>query len=638
MLSKKTITAIGILVSLPLIYFAGRQTVAEKLFERLATRVEKRYGVNVTKAALGFTSPDAITILHLCAEKNGDTIIHIAKTAIDLSLIHLVTGNIRLDELSIQNADVLYQYDLWKAIPSSDTNRRSTPAKNTPAASFKERITAMQHKLSILAGTDLCLEGVKFTYRDSLGSQTFSGHMYYHAPALNAVMYLPESRDSLLINGVIEKNAQQTSLQIKQTGNSFIRYSKNKELPAVQLKDIVVNISAEAGREWKGKIQWEAHNLSMDYWRLSAEPVTLPVTRGQLHLSATDTYWQLDSSSRVVLQNMEMNVFARNEKKDTVNTYTLQLHMPATPAEDFFSSLPQGLFHNLKGIQASGSLAYDLFFQLNSAQPDSLLFRSSLTSKNFRIVKFGEENFARINESFDYTVFENGQPVRVIRVGTENPSFTPLQRISPYLTAAVLQAEDPSFFEHRGFLPEAFRESIAKNYKEKRFARGGSTISMQLVKNLFLSRNKTVGRKVEEALIVYLIENLRLVPKERMLEIYLNVIEWGPGVYGIGEAAGFYFRKPPHALTLQESIFLSALIPKPKYFKYQFTAEGNLRPHLADYFQLLAKRMVVRGRISAADTIGLTPEIKLTGPAAQMVAPVMNEVITDVKPEWDDNE
>jgi membrane peptidoglycan carboxypeptidase len=174
---------------------------------------------------------------------------------------------------------------------------------------------------------------------------------------------------------------------------------------------------------------------------------------------------------------------------------------------------------------------------------------------------------------------------------------------------------------HRGFLPEAFRESIVKNYKERRFARGGSTISMQLVKNVFLSRDKTVSRKAEEALIVYLIENLRLVPKERMLEVYLNVIEWGPNVYGIGEASRFYFNKTPAELTLQESVFLAGIIPRPKYFKYQFDKDGKLKPYLDGYFRILTGRMAMKGWISPADTSGLLPDVKLKGPALRMVVP-----------------
>ncbi|MBK8609131.1 MAG: transglycosylase domain-containing protein [Chitinophagaceae bacterium] len=93
-----------------------------------------------------------------------------------------------------------------------------------------------------------------------------------------------------------------------------------------------------------------------------------------------------------------------------------------------------------------------------------------------------------MNGSFTYQAYDKDRFVRNIQVGEENPMFTPLNRISDYLVKSVLQSEDPSFMLHRGFLPEAFRESIVKNYKERRFARGGSTISMQLVKNVFLPR------------------------------------------------------------------------------------------------------------------------------------------------------
>lgn len=128
---------------------------------------------------------------------------------------------------------------------------------------------------------------------------------------------------------------------------------------------------------------------------------------------------------------------------------------------------------------------------------------------------------------------------------------------------AVLTSEDPSFFYHRGFIPDAFKESMIENIKAKRFVRGGSTISMQLVKNVFLSREKTISRKLQEMLIVWLIENKGLVSKERMFEIYLNAIEWGHGIYGIKEASQFYFSKLPSQLNLAESIFLASIIPDP---------------------------------------------------------------------------
>jgi hypothetical protein len=191
--------------------------------------------------------------------------------------------------------------------------------------------------------------------------------------------------------------------------------------------------------------------------------------------------------------------------------------------------------------------------------------------------------------------------VRSFLVGPENPNFVPLGNISSYLQNCVLSSEDPSFFNHGGFVEESFKQSIATNFKKGRFVRGGSTISMQLVKNVFLSRNKTIARKLEEALIVWLIERNRLVSKERMYEVYLNIIEWGPNIYGIGEASNYYFEKAPANLTLQESAFLSSIIPHPKYYKSAFDSTGSFSNSMRNYYKLIANRLVTREKITAAD-------------------------------------
>ena len=111
---------------------------------------------------------------------------------------------------------------------------------------------------------------------------------------------------------------------------------------------------------------------------------------------------------------------------------------------------------------------------------------------------------------------------------------------------------------------------------------------MQLVKNVFLNRNKTVSRKLEEAIIVWMIESTGMVSKDRMLEVYLNVIEWGPDIHGIGKAAEFYFNKRPSELTVTESAFLATIIPNPKKYKRYFF-EGNLRKNKKEYMNLLAR-------------------------------------------------
>jgi monofunctional biosynthetic peptidoglycan transglycosylase len=158
--------------------------------------------------------------------------------------------------------------------------------------------------------------------------------------------------------------------------------------------------------------------------------------------------------------------------------------------------------------------------------------------------------------------------------------WVPLSRISVNLQRAVLAGEDTNFAAHNGFdyeaiqkaweagQKEAEREAKAEGEEEtawlpdlSKFRRGGSTVSQQLAKNLYLSSERTAARKVKEAAITYFLE--RSLSKCRILEIYLNVIEWGDGIYGAEAAAQTYFRKPAANLTPQEAAYLAAMIPSP---------------------------------------------------------------------------
>jgi membrane peptidoglycan carboxypeptidase len=142
---------------------------------------------------------------------------------------------------------------------------------------------------------------------------------------------------------------------------------------------------------------------------------------------------------------------------------------------------------------------------------------------------------------------------------------------------------------------------------------------MQLVKNLYLERNKTIARKLEEMIITWLIEENRLVTKERMYEIYLNIIEWGPGVNGAQEAARFYFDKDVEDLTLAEAIFMAGIIPRPSHFMDSFDEDKSLRPWLKAYYADVSRKMLKREMISQKDFDALTPDIRLKGPARFML-------------------
>jgi monofunctional biosynthetic peptidoglycan transglycosylase len=139
-----------------------------------------------------------------------------------------------------------------------------------------------------------------------------------------------------------------------------------------------------------------------------------------------------------------------------------------------------------------------------------------------------------------------------------------LEEISERILQAVIMAEDASFYTHHGFDLYEIKESIRKNWERRRFARGASTITQQLAKNLFLSTEKSLNRKLKEAILTYRIE--KALRKRRILEIYLNVIEWGEDIYGIEAAARIYFGKRASALDAAEAALLAAMIPNPRRF------------------------------------------------------------------------
>ena len=168
--------------------------------------------------------------------------------------------------------------------------------------------------------------------------------------------------------------------------------------------------------------------------------------------------------------------------------------------------------------------------------------------------------------SFEYRpAAENGSGPAIL-VGERNPNFVPLGRIPPFLVDAVTLSEDAGFWAHRGFDFQEIKDSLVDAAEEKRF-RGASTITQQLAKNLYFSREKTYARKIREAIATLALE--ASVPKARLLEIYLNIIEWGPEIYGVGQAAQHYFGCEVSRLTPKQATFLATVIPNPvKYHVY----------------------------------------------------------------------
>jgi len=230
-------------------------------------------------------------------------------------------------------------------------------------------------------------------------------------------------------------------------------------------------------------------HLNVTHPKIASKEVSIDKAQLEYHLVFGPRFVAMDSTSTIQLNAITCHPFFKyNNEKEPI--FDFQLTIPTTNAQDFISSLPQGLFSHFDGMQAQGAFKYQLLFNFNKNHPEALIFESKLTPDHLRITKYGEADLTKINSEFQYRAIEKGVLQRPILVGSANQNFTPLAAISPYLQKCVLTSEDPSFFNHRGFINEAFKQSIAKNIKTKKFARGASTISMQLVKNVFLTREK----------------------------------------------------------------------------------------------------------------------------------------------------
>ncbi len=168
--------------------------------------------------------------------------------------------------------------------------------------------------------------------------------------------------------------------------------------------------------------------------------------------------------------------------------------------------------------------------------------------------------------------------------------WVPLSRISPYVIKSVIIAEDDKFWSHEGFDYEAIQKAIEKDIKKRKLAIGGSTISQQLAKNLYLSPSKNPIRKIKEAILTWRLENN--LSKKRIIEIYLNVAEWGDGLFGIEAAARNYFGKSASELTAREAARLASVLPNPRRYNPVSTSKyvENRSEHI---YQIMVRRGIV---------------------------------------------
>jgi hypothetical protein len=388
--------------------------------------------------------------------------------------------------------------------------------------------------------------------------------------------------------------------------------------------EVVVDLSPERV-DVKGDIALD--RLTVDSWRLASRPIRDLSLTG--HLDAS-----LDRSARVLavkearLQTggVEYRVegsavltggaASEDETSREHPSLKARLVIPPVPCQTVLESLPTDFAPYLRGFELKGTFATDLTVEIDWADLEATVLDGSVGIFGCEVVKAPEALSARrLRGSFEVEVPVDGagKEWMTVHIGPESPDFVPLWDVSEHVARAFMTREDSGFRSHKGFIVREFRTALIRNLEHGRrhdkpivFRFGASSITMQTMKNVFLHREKTLSRKFQELFLTWYVETQ--LTKDRILEIYVNVIEYGPGLYGLKPAAETYFGKHPRYLNPVEASFLASLLPAPRRHYLQFCRDELTRATERKLTQTI-ELMYQRNRLTEEDYMGalLTP-------------------------------
>ena len=612
------IFAIMLLLTLGSIYYF-RDALLHKVISRAMTKLDQEYNCTFSVKKAAFIQLSGIELEGIVIKpKDADTLLAVEKIKTNINLLQLLTGDIQLQSLELKKGFIQLIKDEngrnFDAFLKKEKSEKLNEKRNYAKLTYR-----LLSKVLNLVPSEMTLENLSFRIVDMKRKVTLniSDLQLKNHQLLTAINVETNTfSQNWNVKGFADPRDRKADLKFSNSDTTKIQVPYIDERFGLKSSFDSIHLNLEKLEMESGELHINGFasisNFTVNHPKIAKKDVIIKNARFDYRFLFGSDFMSIDSTSSAQLNNIKVRPFVEyNTEKDTI--FKLKLDIDKMKAQDFINSLPEGLFTHFEGMEAEGNFDYKLDFKYNKNRPNALVFNSKINKKNLKITKYGQANLAKLNGEFTYRAIDKGVAQRPILVGGANPNFTPLGQIAPYLEKAVLTSEDPSFFNHRGFINEAFKQSIVKNIRTKKFSRGASTISMQLVKNVFLTREKTLSRKLEEILLVYILENNRIASKSRMLEVYFNVIEWGPNVYGIGEAATFYFQKKPIDLNLNECLFLASIVPKPKKFMWQFDNEGRQKSYADKNQKFIKNLMLRRTLITAEDTVGQSIPISISG-------------------------
>lgn len=633
------VAVIVILVGGFVIGMSKRQGLLDKAIYKVQQKLKNDYDITFTVDKYyfsGFTTVEFKNLLVI--PENRDTLASMQSFSISVRVLPLLIGNIEIGAIGVENGsltfvkkDSISNYDfIFKKRKSVSEQKDKSESKG-----FADLAERLSKQFFATVPDDLVLKNFVLSYTDDkISQQVHVPEAIMNSGKFESSVFLNDHEAEWILKGKVDAGSQRMRVEVSsKEADVELPFLRSKFGLSVSFDKLIFDLQdiikiKKNLLEVDGVFAYE--NLKINHPRLSDSTIVLPSAEMEGGLQFADNYVALREYSTIRIKDFSISPQIKFTLKPT-KQLELAIHTGMFQAQDFFDAIPNGLFQNVEGVRVEGSIAYDLDFSVNLDKPDDLIFVSKIDDEDLKVISWGQANIDSLNSSFIYDAYNDTVLVKRFAVGPENPKFKRLDQIPYVLKTTVRNTEDPFFYKHNGFEEEAFKLSIATNIKEKKFKRGASTISMQLIKNVFLHRKKTLNRKFEEILLVWLMESSGRVSKDRLFEIYLNVIEWGHNVYGITEAADYYFKKQPEELTLGESLFLSSIIPRPKTGLNSFDYTGHLKPWLQRHFNTYGSIMRKLGElenVAVPENYGFYQVV--LQPALRPKAPAVRDTSLDI--------
>jgi hypothetical protein len=346
-----------------------------------------------------------------------------------------------------------------------------------------------------------------------------------------------------------------------------------------------LELSAD-GRGLSFNVNGQTKGLSLEHKRLASAPLRgMSLGWSGAGEAALDGTRLRVDRAELTLGHVHVTGHGDLERAADYTKFRLGVAVPLAACQDLLDAVPTGLLPLLGGMTSSGSFALDSQVEFDTRHRKDVMVRWKM-QEDCRITSVPEAiSPRRFAGPWEREVPGGDGRRMTIQSGPGSPTWVPHSAISSHVDTAMLICEDGAFYRHRGIDPEAIANSLKQNLKTGEFTRGASTISMQLAKNIYLTREKTLSRKLQEAVLTRLLE--QEMSKDQIMELYVNVIEFGPGIYGIGPAAAFYFNTTPAELSLGQALYLGSILSNPKW--QHFSPSGEVSPRWADYLRKLMR-------------------------------------------------